>query len=73
MPVAPPRTPTAAEISRAFSEGCDSRLAGRSLISNPYLSCRHHIRLWEAWKSGWDDANENWPRRLPPVRVWVGE
>ncbi len=64
------------ESSVQFNEGCDGRLAGLPLSSNPY-----NISSWEGqkWEHGWLDVDRNWGREvgqfskgsirsLPPIR-----
>lgn len=57
-------------VNRAFSQGCDARLAGQPKSANPYSSTTHHS-LYHHWRMGWQDLNDwwgkhnRWARRLP--------
>jgi len=62
--------------ARAFNEGCDARLSGRSLKCNPHLLADGRD-LWQAWRNGWNDVHAHWGqhagwrhavRPLPRVR-----
>lgn len=54
---------------RAFSEGCDARLAGLPITANPYKkTCKgwRQDTLHNLWRSGYLDMNAFWCRQLPP-------
>ena len=62
------------EVCVAFNRGCDARLAGEPLTSNPYRSGQKIER--QAWINGWYDvhwlygekARDRWPiKPLPEV------
>lgn len=47
---------TIEEISKAFNQGCDARLAGE-----PITWCQYDYgELRKYWKNGWRDVDKNW-------------
>jgi ribosome modulation factor len=49
---------------KAFSEGCDARLAGQSANVNPYVPKISSNSLYLAFQSGWRDVDEHWGVRV---------
>lgn len=43
--------------AKAFNKGSDARIAGRSLMTNPYPV---EGSLTDYWIQGWKDVNNNW-------------
>lgn len=50
------------ETTRAFNLGCDARIAGCSLLDNPYgiQPSWATEEEWRFWRKGWKDVNNYW-------------
>lgn len=62
--------------TKAFNRGCDARLAGQGLSSDPY----DRTDLSNCWRHGWIHADATWGRDarwphmpLPPVKPTLAD